>query len=56
MMTYGCRFPAMIADWRTKWHAGSLGETAADFAFGFVNLAPWKVMRPITCTPHGTLL
>jgi sialate O-acetylesterase len=42
MMTYGCRFPAMIADWRSKWHHGSMGQTAADFPFGFVNLAPWK--------------
>lgn len=42
MMRYGCHFPAMIADWRTKWHAGSMGETTADFPFGFVNLAPWK--------------
>jgi len=41
MPSYGCRFPAMIADWRSKWQVGSLGETAADFPFGFVNLAPW---------------
>lgn len=31
----------MIADWREKWHAGSLGETDAEFYFGFVSLAPW---------------
>ena len=41
MPSYGCRFPAMISDWRTKWSAGSMGETAEDFPFGFVNLAPW---------------
>ena len=41
MPSYGCRFPAMIADWRRKWAVGSLGTTSADFPFGFVNLAPW---------------
>ena len=41
MPSYGCRFPAMIADWRAKWVEGSLGTTAHDFPFGFVNLAPW---------------
>lgn len=41
MVSYGCRFPAMIADWRTKWAVGSLGTTADDFPFGFVQLAPW---------------
>lgn len=39
--SYGCRFPAMIADWRAKWAAGSAGTTSDDFPFGFVNLAPW---------------
>ena len=38
MMSYGCRFPAMIADWRKKWNEGSMGQTATDFPFGFVNL------------------
>ena len=28
MMSYGCRFPAMIADWRTKWHAGTMTSTS----------------------------
>ena len=31
----------MIADWRKKWAVGSLGTTADDFPFGFVQLAPW---------------
>jgi hypothetical protein len=30
------------ADWRKKWSEGSMGQTSADFPFGFVNLAPWK--------------
>ena len=41
MASYGCRFPAMIADWRKKWAVGSLGTTADDFPFDFVQLAPW---------------
>ena len=41
MARYGCTFPAMIADWRSKWAEGSLGETDATFPFGFVDLAPW---------------
>ncbi|XP_046342766.2 sialate O-acetylesterase-like [Haliotis rufescens] len=36
---YACEFPAMIADWRSKFHQRSLGETEADFPFGFVQLA-----------------
>lgn len=35
---YNCTFPAMITDWRSKWHAASGGETAVDFPFGFVQL------------------
>lgn len=41
MVQYGCTFPGMIADWRTKFNQGSLGETSATFYFGFVQLAPW---------------
>ncbi|XP_071115304.1 sialate O-acetylesterase-like [Haliotis cracherodii] len=37
---YVCEFPAMIADWRSKFHQGSLGETDVNFPFGFVQLAP----------------
>ena len=35
---YNCTFPAMIADWRKQWHAGTGGETDATFPFGFVQL------------------
>ena len=41
MVTYGCTFPSMIADWRKKWHEGSLGETSDMFYFGYVQLASW---------------
>lgn len=34
---YACAFPAMINDWRLKW----AGDTAKDFSFHFVQLAPW---------------
>lgn len=40
--SYKCRFPAMIDDWRKKFHEGSAGQTDADFPFGFVQLAPWR--------------
>ncbi|VDI29979.1 sialate O-acetylesterase [Mytilus galloprovincialis] len=37
---YACRFPAMIDDWRSKFHAASLQTVDAMFPFGFVQLAP----------------
>ncbi|XP_046342779.1 sialate O-acetylesterase-like [Haliotis rufescens] len=37
---YECRFPAMINDWREKFHASSEQETDIQFPFGFVQLAP----------------
>ncbi|KAL3884163.1 hypothetical protein ACJMK2_030383 [Sinanodonta woodiana] len=36
---YVCQFPAMIADWRHKFHQASMGETNETFPFGFVQLA-----------------
>ncbi|KAK3098718.1 hypothetical protein FSP39_022378 [Pinctada imbricata] len=38
---YACEFPAMIDDWRAKFHQYSL-TTNANFPFGFVQLAPWR--------------
>jgi sialate O-acetylesterase len=35
---YNCTFPAMIDDWRAKWHEGTGGQTASQFPFGFVQL------------------
>ena len=35
---YNCTFPAMIADWRAKWHEGTHGQTDPAFPFGFVQL------------------
>ena len=35
---YNCTFPAMIADWREKWHAGTQQGTDAQFPFGFVQV------------------
>ncbi|XP_045171966.1 sialate O-acetylesterase-like isoform X2 [Mercenaria mercenaria] len=40
--SYKCRFPAMIDDWRQKFHEGSRGQTDDMFPFGFVQLAPWR--------------
>lgn len=37
---YNCTFPAMIADWRLKWHQGTNGHTDASFPFGFAQLGP----------------
>ncbi|XP_041350889.1 sialate O-acetylesterase-like [Gigantopelta aegis] len=36
---YACKFPEMINDWRKRFNEASLGETRADFPFGFVQLA-----------------
>ena len=41
MMSYGCHFPAMISDWRSKWSKGTSGETDAEFPFGYAQLAAW---------------
>jgi sialate O-acetylesterase len=46
---YACRFQYMIHEWRAAWHTASGGETSPEFAFGFVQLAPWG--RP---TPDAT--
>jgi len=35
---YACQFPAMINDWRQKFHTASLGSTSVDFPFGFVQV------------------
>ena len=35
---YSCQFPAMISDWRQKFHNGSEGETSDQFPFGFVQV------------------
>ncbi|XP_046556230.1 sialate O-acetylesterase-like [Haliotis rubra] len=37
---YACQFPAMINDWRKKFHESSEKETDVQFPFGFVQLAP----------------
>ncbi|KAL3884165.1 hypothetical protein ACJMK2_030385 [Sinanodonta woodiana] len=36
---YACQFPAMITDWRHRFHNASDGETNSTFPFGFVQLA-----------------
>ena len=35
---YSCRFPAMIDDWRSKFHSTSLQTVDATFPFGFVQV------------------
>ena len=35
---YKCQFPAMITDWRQKFHNASDGETDIEFPFGFVQV------------------
>ena len=35
---YYCTFPAMISDWRSKFHIGTKGETDPTFPFGFVQV------------------
>jgi len=43
---YGCKFKALILDWRRAFHLGSGGETSATFPFGAVQLAPWGGATP----------
>eukprot|EP00462_Mataza_sp_D1_P021035 CAMPEP_0175129262 /NCGR_PEP_ID=MMETSP0087-20121206/5373_1 /TAXON_ID=136419 /ORGANISM="Unknown Unknown, Strain D1" /LENGTH=352 /DNA_ID=CAMNT_0016411389 /DNA_START=13 /DNA_END=1068 /DNA_ORIENTATION=- len=38
---YSCQFPAMIADWREKFHQGTNGLTDPTFPFGFVQLSSY---------------
>ena len=48
---YNCTFPAMIADWRTKFNQGSDGQTDAQFPFGFVQAC---VHIPVLLTYYFT--
>ena len=36
---YNCTFPAMIDDWRDKWHTSTIEQTDPMFGFGFVQVA-----------------
>ena len=36
---YFCTFPAMISDWRSKFHIGTKGQSDAVFPFGFVQVS-----------------
>jgi sialate O-acetylesterase len=35
---YNCSFPAMVKDWRAKFHAGTDGAASGDFPFGYVQI------------------
>ncbi|NWV45391.1 SIAE acetylesterase, partial [Daphoenositta chrysoptera] len=39
---YNCTFPALIADWRRAFHAGSAGQTELLLPFGFVQLSTYR--------------
>ncbi|NWZ50440.1 SIAE acetylesterase, partial [Haliaeetus albicilla] len=39
---YNCTFPALIADWRQAFHAGSAGQTEPVLPFGFVQLSTYR--------------
>ncbi|NXU38090.1 SIAE acetylesterase, partial [Drymodes brunneopygia] len=39
---YNCTFPALIADWRWAFHAGSAGQTELLLPFGFVQLSTYR--------------
>ncbi len=36
--SYHCTFPAMIDDWREKWHSSTDGATDNKMGFGFVQV------------------
>ncbi|NWR97386.1 SIAE acetylesterase, partial [Motacilla alba] len=39
---YNCTFPALVADWRRAFHAGSAGQTEPLLPFGFVQLSTYR--------------
>ncbi|KAM6115545.1 sialate O-acetylesterase [Phoenicopterus ruber ruber] len=43
---YNCTFPALIADWRRAFHAGSAGQTEPLLPFGFVQLSTYRRQSP----------
>ncbi|XP_071625267.1 sialate O-acetylesterase isoform X1 [Heliangelus exortis] len=43
---YNCTFPALIADWRRAFHAGSAGQTHPLLPFGFVQLSTYRRQSP----------
>lgn len=43
---YNCRFEAMIAAWRSEWHAATHGQTDSAFPFGFVQISSWEAPTP----------
>ncbi|KAM7083004.1 sialate O-acetylesterase isoform 1-T1 [Ciconia maguari] len=43
---YNCTFPALIADWRWAFHAGSAGQTEPLLPFGFVQLSTYRRQNP----------
>ncbi|NXG70512.1 SIAE acetylesterase, partial [Baryphthengus martii] len=43
---YNCTFPALIADWRRAFHAGSAGQTEPLLPFGFVQLSTYRQQSP----------
>lgn len=55
LMNYACSFPAMIADWRAKWHEGTQGATEAVFPFGFVQLPSYIDKLAVAQVRHGQM-
>ncbi|KFU85523.1 Sialate O-acetylesterase, partial [Chaetura pelagica] len=43
---YNCTFPALIADWRHAFHAGSAGQNQLLLPFGFVQLSTYRRQSP----------
>ncbi|NXW57115.1 SIAE acetylesterase, partial [Eurystomus gularis] len=43
---YNCTFPALIADWRRAFHAGSAAQTEPLLPFGFVQLSTYRRQSP----------
>ncbi|KAM6295715.1 sialate O-acetylesterase [Aegotheles albertisi] len=43
---YSCTFPALVADWRRAFHAGSAGQTEPLLPFGFVQLSGYRGQSP----------
>ena len=51
---YACTFPAMITDWREKWHQNTGGQTDPMFPFGFVQVC--FVLHCVQCMASHTII
>ena len=57
---YACQMRAMVAQWRSQFYLQSLGETKADFPFGYVQVSMQVTICSVSsadqvCSPKAGL-